>query len=868
MRGLRATTPLEETTMNRLTQSACAAIFCASAALFSWHAAAQSPGAPAKEEAEPKTIAELTADSDRLDGLFTLFRDRKSGQVRMLVRPEQLGKEFIYFAQSANGLPQVGFIVRGTYLVNDVISLRRHFDRIEFVAENTSFYFDPESPLARARDANLVSSLLAVEKVVAEDPKTGEMLIEADKLFLTQSLYQVKPSPDPEADPKTSYSLGTLSDTKSRILGLRSYPLNTDVEVEYVFEDPAPRYDLLEDAYEIKDPRNVAIRVLHSFLEMPNGDYASRRADPRVGYIGQHVTDLTSDSATPYRDLINRWKLVKKDPGAPVSEPVEPIVWWIENTTPLEWRDLIRDAVLAWNPAFEKAGFRNALVVKVQPDDADWDAGDLRYNVIRWTSSPSPLFGGYGPSMANPRTGQILGADVMLEYSYIARHLDRLRAIPASASAGDGRNFCSAGYAIKLGTMLGRALAPAVNLSSEDEEKMLREAMFYLVLHEVGHTFALMHNMKGTSLLSPEQLYDPAYVEAHGTTGSVMDYPAINFVPPGRAQTRFYDTRPGPYDVWAIEYGYSPALDDPAAEEARLRQILARSSEPGLAFGNDADDMRSPGAGIDPRVNIFDQSNDPVRYAADRIDLLRASLGTMMSRFAQPGQSRQELFDAFRLVMIDWRNSAAVMSRQVGGVYVERDWSKAGPDAASYTPVSKASQQAAMQALEQGVFAPDAFAIPSDLYAALQPQPRMYDFYGKTEDPKIHDQVLAAQKAALDHLLNPVVLKRITDTQLYGNEYPLASMVTDLTDAIFGADLSGDVNSFRQALQLDYVGRLSAMAGGESKAQFHAAAQSMAVYELKRLRKALGKKRAGDLATQAHTQHLLLTIDRALEVKT
>jgi len=167
--------------------------------------AAQSPGAAAKEskEEKPKTIAELVADSDRVDGLFTLFRDRKTGQVRMLVRRDQLDKEFIYFAQSSNGLPQVGFIVRGTYLVNDVIT-----DRVEFVAENTSFYFNPDSPLARARDANQISSLLAVEKIAAEDEKTGEILIEADKLFLTQSLYQVKPSPDPEADPKNSYSLG------------------------------------------------------------------------------------------------------------------------------------------------------------------------------------------------------------------------------------------------------------------------------------------------------------------------------------------------------------------------------------------------------------------------------------------------------------------------------------------------------------------------------------------------------------------------------------------------------------------------------------------------------------------------------------
>ena len=821
-------------------------------------------GKDAKQDA-PKTIAELVKDSERMDGLFTLFRDKKSGQVRMLIKPEQVGQEFIYHAQVTNGVPQAGFSVRGVYLIDDVVSVRRHFDRIEFVSENTAFYFDPASPLARASDANLIPSLLAVEKIVAEDPKTGEILIEADKVFLSQSLYQIKPTPDPEADPKTTYSLGSLSDSKSKILGLRSYPLNSDIEVEYVFEDPAPRRDLLRGADEIKDPRNVAVRVVHTFIAMPDDTYTPRRYDPRIGFFGQRVNDMTSDSATPYRDVINRWKLVKQDPTAAVSEPVEPIVWWIENTTPLEWRDVIRDGVLAWNSAFEKAGFRNALVVKVQPDDADWESGDIRYNVLRWASSPSPLFSGYGPSLANPRTGQILGADIMLEYSYVTRHLAYVRTVPAGAAQFDGLQ-CSAGHGMKLGVMLGRTVAAAVNMGSDAEQQMLREALTNLVLHEVGHTLGLMHNFKATQMATPEQLFDSEYVARYGVSGSVMDYPSLNFAPPGRTQTRYYDVAPGRYDDWAIEYGYSQALADPAAEDARLQAILARASEPGLAFGNDADDMRSDGIGIDPRINIFDQSSDPVRYAADRVELLKASLGTLTTRFGGPGQSRQELRDAFQVVMIEWRFASQVMARQIGGVYVDRDWSQAAAGKPSYTPVSLATQRAAMQALARDVFAPDAFPVPAELYASLQPQPRLFDLYGGTEDPKIHDLILRIQTTALNHLTHPVVLERITDTRLYGNEYPLSAVMTDLTDAVFQADLAGDVNTFRQNLQLEYVKRLAAVVTEGAKQGYYRPSQSMALHELERLRRALGKKRGGNLETRAHTQNLLLTIDRTLDV--
>ena len=169
---------------------------------------------------------------------------------------------------------------------------------------------------------------------------------------------------------------------------------------------------------------------------MPDNDFQPRFDDPRVGFFGQTINDMTSTSATPYRDLINRWHLVKKDPAAELSEPVQPIVYWIENSTPTEFRSTIKEAVESWNLAFEKAGFKNAVVVKMQPDDATWDAGDIRYNVLRWTSSPRPPFGGYGPSFTNPRTGQILGADIMLEWVFVTNRIQQDKLFDVAAMPG------------------------------------------------------------------------------------------------------------------------------------------------------------------------------------------------------------------------------------------------------------------------------------------------------------------------------------------------------------------------------------------------------------------------------------------------
>lgn len=814
------------------------------------------------EEKKPKTIAELTEKSDRIDGFFTLFRDKKSGETQMLIKKDQIGKEFIYWVQIANGVVDAGSF-KGAYGPSFMMSLDRHFDRIEFVAENTSFYFDPDNAISRASEANISDALLATAKIVAEDEETGDILIKSDKLFTSESLIQISPSPDPDADAKTAFSIGKLDGDKTKILNLRSYPKNTDVEVEYVFSNPQPK---VFAGPAVTDARNISVRVMHSFIEAPENDYQIRFDDARVGFFGEQITDLTSTEATPYRDQINRWHLVKQDPEAELSEPVVPILWWIENTTPVEWRELIRDSALAWNSAFEHAGFKNAVRVEIQPDDAQWDAGDIRYNVLRWTSSPTPPFGGYGPSFSDPRTGQLIGADVMLEFSFMIR-VARARELMQDDAAinfwGDQEAmFCTLGHTLQLNSAFA-GLAADVAYGGDDElnQRLTHDTMHYLILHEIGHTLGMNHNMKATNLLTAEEAFDAEVVAERGLAGSVMDYPAINFAPTREQQTQFYQTRPGPYDDWLIEFGYSPALADPEAEAARLEAILSRSAEHGLAFGNDADDMRSAGKGLDPRVNIYDMSSDAIAYASGNMKLMSDTLKGMVNKYPEAGKSYEETWQGVAVMMSLWGRSAAVTSRFIGGVYVDR--AVVGQDGAGkpFTPVETSKQRQAMKVLADQVFAPDAFDLPSDLYAHSARQRRGFDHFAGTEDPKIHDAVNALQGGVLDHLLHPVVTKRITDSALYGNGYSLASMMGDLTDAVFEEDARGNVNSMRQNLQMNYVQRLAQMVAGG----YDTPSQSMAVYTLNAIDELLGGKRGNNVSTQAHTQNLRRTIKKALD---
>ena len=167
-----------------------------------------------------------------------------------------------------------------------------------------------------------------------------------------------------------------MDKNKTKINAIHNYPENTNLTIEYVYSQPSV---LNSGSNAVADGRNVSISVYHSLMAMPEDDYEIRLDDPRVGYFITQVDDKTSTTSAPYRDLVHRWKLIKKDPNAVISEPAEPITWWIENTTPVEWRETIIGGVLEWNKAFEKAGFKDAIVVKIQPDTATWDAGDIRY---------------------------------------------------------------------------------------------------------------------------------------------------------------------------------------------------------------------------------------------------------------------------------------------------------------------------------------------------------------------------------------------------------------------------------------------------------------------------------------------------------
>ncbi len=749
-----------------------------------------------------KKIEKILENSVLKEGILQLYEDTLNGKVRMLIRNQDLNKEFIYFSQINNGTTRYR-LNRGRYMDSFVFEFQKQYNRVQVIRKNLGYYFDPQSNLYKAKDANINHPVLAAIKIESQNHENNEYLIDVSSLFLNEIFLQIKPS-DTKNNDNGVFKLGSIDKDKSTLVALKNYPDNLNIKTQWVYSQKSSSNNGGQD---IIDARNISIEVFHSIISMPDNDFQARRDDPRVGYFTHQADDQTTEEVVYYKDIIKRWNLVKRDPNAALSEPVEPIVWWIENTTPEKFRATIKQGVLKWNKAFEKAGFRNAIQVKTQADDATWDAGDIHYNVLRWTSSPNPPFGGYGPSFSNPRTGEIIGADIMLEYIHHTNRVfySKLYDEVAQNSIDDSNDFmyCSAGHVMHQQMQLARALADVQALDDQEWDKLQEEAMLELIMHEIGHTLGLTHNMKASFLYSPEQLYDKNFAKDRALAGSIMDYIEINLNPNPDQQGSYYSTEVGPYDLWAIQYGYTPNLS-----EEELKQIASQSNKAEYIYGNDADDMRSSSRGMDPRVMIDDHSNDPLRYMEDRMVLIRSSYDKVADQLLKEGAFYEDYRRGLATLMSSYWRANTVISRWIGGVYINRSVVGQKGKQDTYIPVEYDKQKKAMKLLAEYAFSPIAWDIDGELFKNYAHQRRGFDAFQGADDIKIHEIILTYQDRVLHHLLHNNTIDRIVNTSQYGNKYSLMEMLNDLTEAIFKDKIQADISTFEQNLQSLYTHRL------------------------------------------------------------
>jgi Met-zincin/Domain of unknown function (DUF5117) len=361
----------------------------------------------------------------------------------------------------------------------------------------------------------------------------------------------------------------------------------------------------------LPDARSLFIGLHYSLMRLPETPMARRAADPRVGYFLSARDDYSDDLArSPRQRVINRWRLDKKDPAAALSEPVKPITYWLDRNIPVKYRAAITAGVLEWNKAFERIGFKDAIVVRQQPDDADWDTLDAGVASLRWMTNRQPAFGAIGPSHVDPRSGEILDADIGIE-SLSSRNLRNLRArvlggtstaaaaqdwaellqvagppSPELLASGLAHDPLQCRHADHAAEQLGYALdvlAARGDLDPDGPEaqQFVLDYMKDMTMHEVGHTLGLRHNFRASHGVRASQVADPEFTRREAFTNSVMEYAPVNLPRPGEPAAAPFQATLGAYDYWAIEYGYKPI---PAEQERdELARIAGRSGEPAAA---------------------------------------------------------------------------------------------------------------------------------------------------------------------------------------------------------------------------------------------------------------------------------------------